>query len=159
MVIKADKAFLKWLCVQFEDQHLLGRLADIDVMDEENNVLTRRDMGLKERKCLLCDNNAITCIVSKNHSLKELLKEVDKIIDTYLAIQSLADHDMAMKISNLAVKAILYEVCASPKPGLVDRENSGAHRDMDIFTFVDSSAALTVQQPFFPLFIPVLWPD
>jgi triphosphoribosyl-dephospho-CoA synthase len=38
--------------------------------------------------------------------------------------------------------SLLYEVSASPKPGLVDRYNQGAHKDMDIFTFMASSAAL-----------------
>ena len=47
------------------------------------------------------------------------------------------------KISNLAIKSILYEVAASPKPGLVDRINSGAHRDMDFFTFLNSTSVLS----------------
>jgi len=46
-------------------------------------------------------------------------------------------------ISELAVKAMIYEVSATPKPGLVDRNNSGAHNDMDFFTFMSSSASLT----------------
>ncbi len=46
-------------------------------------------------------------------------------------------------ISKLAIKAILYEVSATPKPGLVDRNNSGAHKDMNFFTFIDSSIVLT----------------
>lgn len=45
-------------------------------------------------------------------------------------------------IANCAVKALLYEVSASPKPGLVDRFGSGAHTDMDYFTFIDSALAL-----------------
>lgn len=45
-------------------------------------------------------------------------------------------------ISELAMKALLYEVSATPKPGLVDRNNSGAHKDMDFFTFIDSSVVL-----------------
>lgn len=45
-------------------------------------------------------------------------------------------------ISNLALKSMLYEVSTTPKPGLVDRLNSGAHNDMDFFTFIDSSIAL-----------------
>ncbi|GAA0179637.1 triphosphoribosyl-dephospho-CoA synthase CitG [Clostridium sediminicola] len=45
-------------------------------------------------------------------------------------------------ISFLAQKAVLYEVSASPKPGLVDRYNSGAHNDMDYFTFLRSSSAI-----------------
>jgi len=45
-------------------------------------------------------------------------------------------------IARLALKSLLYEVAATPKPGLVDRNNSGAHRDMDFFTFMSSSAAI-----------------
>lgn len=48
----------------------------------------------------------------------------------------------ARKIEALAIQALLYEVTATPKPGLVDRANNGAHRDMDIFTFIRSTAAL-----------------
>lgn len=45
-------------------------------------------------------------------------------------------------ISKCAVESLLYEVSATPKPGLVDRNNSGAHSDMDFFTFMSSSAVL-----------------
>lgn len=45
-------------------------------------------------------------------------------------------------IRDLAIKSMLYEVVVAPKPGLVDRFNSGAHGDMDIFTFLDSSLSL-----------------
>ena len=44
--------------------------------------------------------------------------------------------------ASLAVRALLYGVCTTPKPGLVDRNNTGSHRDMDIFTFMRSSASL-----------------
>lgn len=49
---------------------------------------------------------------------------------------------MLNKIASLAVEGMLYEVSATPKPGLVDRSNSGAHKDMDYFTFLSSAAAL-----------------
>ena len=45
-------------------------------------------------------------------------------------------------ISNITIKSILYEVAASPKPGLVDRYNSGAHKDMDYYTFIRSISVL-----------------
>ena len=45
-------------------------------------------------------------------------------------------------IGALAVEAMLYEVSATPKPGLVDRRNNGAHEDMDFFTFMSSAAGL-----------------
>jgi len=46
-------------------------------------------------------------------------------------------------ISQKALLSLLYEVSASPKPGLVDRFNAGAHKDMDFFTFMASGAALS----------------
>ncbi len=51
-------------------------------------------------------------------------------------------------ISQLALKALLYEVSLSPKPGLVDRFDNGAHDDMSFMTFIDSMIALS---PFFRL--------
>ena len=41
------------------------------------------------------------------------------------------------------MEALIAEVDLTPKPGLVDRANNGSHRDMDIFTFTASAAALT----------------
>lgn len=49
---------------------------------------------------------------------------------------------MTEKIAAFAVESMLYEVAATPKPGLVDRANNGAHNDMDFFTFMSSAAAL-----------------
>ncbi len=46
-------------------------------------------------------------------------------------------------IGKMATKAMLYEVSTSPKPGLVDRYNSGAHEDMDYYTFIASASSLT----------------
>lgn len=48
--------------------------------------------------------------------------------------------------ARLARAALEAEVSATPKPGLVDRANTGAHRDMDYNLFLRSAAAL---EPFF----------
>ena len=50
------------------------------------------------------------------------------------------------QIGSLATKALLEEVCTTPKPGLVDRLGSGGHTDMDYHTFEKSAYAL---QPYF----------
>jgi triphosphoribosyl-dephospho-CoA synthase CitG len=50
--------------------------------------------------------------------------------------------DLSRKIKQAALKALLYEVAVTPKPGLVDRNNNGSHDDMNIFTFIDSALAL-----------------
>jgi holo-ACP synthase/triphosphoribosyl-dephospho-CoA synthase len=59
--------------------------------------------------------------------------------------KNILDHQtqhFAEQTASLALKAMLYEVCAAPKPGLVDGRNNGAHIDMSIFHFVDGSLAL-----------------
>ncbi len=48
----------------------------------------------------------------------------------------------AAEVARLARRALEEEVLLTPKPGLVDRANSGAHRDMDCETFLRSAAAL-----------------
>lgn len=45
-------------------------------------------------------------------------------------------------MSGLAKEALLDEVMATPKPGLVDRNNNGSHKDMSVETFVRSANAL-----------------
>jgi len=55
----------------------------------------------------------------------------------------------ATRIADWAHAALLREVELSPKPGLVDRFNNGAHRDMDIETFRASAAAIA---PWFATF-------
>lgn len=54
------------------------------------------------------------------------------------------------KYSHLAWRAMLIEVNLSPKPGLVDRINSGSHRDMTIHDFHRSADAI---RPWLSLFI------
>ncbi len=49
---------------------------------------------------------------------------------------------LAEECAKLAEEAILTEALLTPKPGLVDAKDSGAHHDMDIFTFVRSAVSL-----------------
>ncbi|GAB6109701.1 triphosphoribosyl-dephospho-CoA synthase [Fusibacter bizertensis] len=51
---------------------------------------------------------------------------------------------MFNKIVEIALKSLLYEVAATPKPGLVDRGGNGAHIDMDFFKFIDSSVLMRI---------------
>jgi triphosphoribosyl-dephospho-CoA synthase len=57
--------------------------------------------------------------------------------------------DPANAVGELVCQALLKEVELTPKPGLVDRRNSGAHRDMDVTTFHASVEAIA---PWFPIF-------
>lgn len=52
-------------------------------------------------------------------------------------------NEISMTISSFAIQAILYEVSCYPTPGLVSPISNGAHKDMNYFTFIDSTAALS----------------
>lgn len=56
---------------------------------------------------------------------------------------------LAVRIGSLCGLSLLCEVSTTPKPGLVDRNNSGAHHDMDYNTFMESIEAIS---PAFVLF-------
>lgn len=58
------------------------------------------------------------------------------------------------RIGEIAERALLAEVAVTPKMGLVDRRDDGAHADMNYFTFVASAAALA---PFFHRVANVAW--
>lgn len=45
-------------------------------------------------------------------------------------------------VVRMAIRALFYELTLTPKPGLVDCYNSGAHQDMDYFTFLSSIESL-----------------
>ncbi|MCB5953288.1 triphosphoribosyl-dephospho-CoA synthase CitG [Enterococcus sp. BWT-B8] len=55
-------------------------------------------------------------------------------------------------LADYAQKALLYEVTLSPKPGLVDPLTTGAHTDMDVFTFMDSIVSL---RPFLEQYVAI----
>lgn len=61
------------------------------------------------------------------------------VIDT--RVQSVQRME-ASDLPGLVARALLTEVQLTPKPGLVDIRNSGAHRDMDLLSFESSTAAI-----------------
>lgn len=123
---------LKSLCVSIEDGSRLGRLFDMDVIDRDGLKIPRTE----ERTCLVCGKPGRGCASRRLHPLTEIRAETIRIIKEHrVAAQS-------ERMASQAVQSLLDEVCTTPKPGLVDRCNNGSHRDMDIFTFNASAAAL-----------------
>ena len=114
-----------------------GRLLDIDVLGPDCIPLSRTELGLSGRRCLVCGEPAQVCGRSQRHSYEQLRNATNEIIHTFLS-QRQAD-----RVAALACRAMLWEVLVTPKPGLVDRDNRGAHSDMDVFTFAASAAAIT----------------
>lgn len=135
-VINGDGRAVKELCVELEDRDALGRLFDLDVLDPVSGKWDRTQLGQPPRKCLVCGKEGKGCASRRLHTVEELQAATQAILEDYFGKKD------QQALGALAAKALLYEVCTTPKPGLVDRNNNGSHRDMDLFTFLDSTAAL-----------------
>ena len=130
--VRGDAREIKQLCTRIEDASPLGRLFDMDVIAPDGRKLERGE----ERRCLVCGAAGRGCASRRVHSLEELSAAVTKLLR-----QGLLASD-AERVDALASMALLDEVYTTPKPGLVDRNNNGSHRDMDPQTFEKSVSAL-----------------
>lgn len=84
---------IKALCCEFEGSAPWTRLLDIDVFYHHNTpdsqtkshlkALSRTDLGLPERTCLLCSDSAFVCGRSKKHTLSELYASIDAILQKH----------------------------------------------------------------------------
>ena len=135
-VVRGDGRAVKELCVELEDRDALGRLFDLDVLDPVSGKWDRTQLGQPPRKCLVCGKEGKGCASRRLHTVEELQGATQVILEDYFGKKD------QQALGALAAKALLYEVCTTPKTGLVDRKNNGSHRDMDVFTFLDSTAAL-----------------
>jgi len=135
-VVSGDAKGIKRRLCSLEDGSAMGRLLDVDVIAPDGEKISRTDIGMPPRKCLLCGQDAPVCARARTHTAAELFARANEIMDGHF------QKAYAERIAQAAQRALLYEVAITPKPGLVDRANAGAHSDMDVFTFIDSACAL-----------------
>lgn len=135
-VVQGDPERIKSLCAKVEDSCQLGRLFDMDVLSPQGEQLRRQTVGRQERGCIVCGAPGRGCASRRVHTVQELQQATRCILTEHFQQRD------RQEIGTLALRSLLDEVCTTPKPGLVDRENSGSHRDMDIFTFTASASAL-----------------
>lgn len=135
-VLRGGGEEIKRLCITLEDEDSLGRLFDLDVIDPVHGKWDRTALGFSERGCLICGKAGKDCASRRLHSAAKLQEKTAAILRSYFAEKD------AQWLACQAARALMTEVCTTPKPGLIDRANNGSHRDMDIFTFLDSTAAI-----------------
>lgn len=80
--VDGSPEFIKKLMITLEDQDELGRLFDIDVLRLDGTKVSREELGLDARRCLLCDNPAHACSRSRTHSVEELVARITDILTT-----------------------------------------------------------------------------
>lgn len=134
----SDAKAAKAAAIAFEEEEPGAALLDVDVMEAGGRALSRAELGLPARACAVCGARpAAACVRGKAHDDKATLAAFEALRQAVPLPEALA-----RRIGSLALRALLYEVSISPKPGLVDRFDRGAHSDMDFYTFLDSAAAL-----------------
>lgn len=126
---------LKEVCAALEESEI-GRLYDLDVLTADGKKLSRA----QPRRCLLCSAPAFDCARSRNHGLDALQRETQRRLREFAA----------QELAEAAYAALCAEAHFTPKPGLVDKNNRGAHRDMDVPLLCRSAAAL---RPYFAEFV------
>ena len=123
-----DARLLKAFCIRLESEGEAGRLFDLDVLDANGEKLSR-ETG---RTCLVCGGPVSVCSRSRAHGLEAITARTRTILEAFAA----------ETVGEMAENALLAEVHFTPKPGLVDEANNGAHRDMDVPLFERSAHAL-----------------
>ena len=129
LVYDRPAAALKAACLTLETATPVGRLYDLDVLDTDGNKLSR----LEQRTCLICGGPVTVCSRSRAHGLDAIVNRTREILMDFAA----------GFLASLAAEALEQEVRLTPKPGLVDQRNTGAHSDMDLPLFLRSIDVLT----------------
>lgn len=74
----------KRMACHIEEEHPLGRLFDLDVIDTTGTPVSRSAIGAEPRRCLLCQQEARFCMRNHTHSREELQARIEKIVDEYV---------------------------------------------------------------------------
>lgn len=135
LAFRMEAPALKVLGEAVEAEAPVGRLLDVDVLDGEGHKLSRA----VPRTCIVCGGPAFDCARSRAHGLAAV----------EAAARALLMGWAAPRFAEAAEAALLEEARLTPKPGLVDRSNNGAHRDMDLPMLERSARAL---RPYFERF-------
>ncbi len=109
-----------------------GRVIDLDLYTNTLKSITRDDLGFDKRKCIVCSGESSGCMRELKHSVEDVLAATTKIIK---------DDLVKIVVENVA-SAMIEEVSAEPKFGLVTKNTTGKHTDMDYTTFEKSVEAL-----------------
>lgn len=131
-VFDQEAAAIKKTAMKIENGSPLGRLFDIDVIKESGEKISRDTT----RQCLVCGGPVTLCSRNRTHGLDAVKAATQKLLLDFAAEKS----------ASQAVEALLEEAILSPKPGLVDSINTGAHKDMDLDMLCRSAAVL---RPYF----------
>lgn len=135
VVSESNPGAVKAQMAALEETHPLGRLFDLDVYGFEGRPISRQDLGIAPRRCLLCGGDVQECRRTGRHTLSELQTEIGRML-------AAMRRQAVLAVAEKAVYATLLEITCHPSPGLVNPFGTGSHADMNYLTFLASSSAL-----------------
>lgn len=117
---------LKVLALGLEEAHPARRLLDLDVHTAAG-ACSRAELGLPPRSCLCCGEDARDCIRVQRHGESEFEARLEDLLAPFAP--PLPDIEPG-RLAEALVLGAQRELDLSPKPGLVDRFDNGAHPDL-----------------------------
>lgn len=132
------KLEIKAICETFEHSFELGRITDVDLFDENAKPVSSG----KKKACIICETKAaVDCMRSGAHKHSEVRALMFEQMERYALKER--QKKVTQSLTESANKALIYEFSLSPKPGLVDALDSGSHADMNYYSFVNSTSAIS----------------
>ena len=128
LCVESSADDVKSTTTSLEEHSPVGRVFDMDVYRADGTVISRAT----RRTCILCGGNVDECVKAGSHTIEEVATKQHEMLQDFAA----------SRLAALAVDCLLEEVRLTPKPGLVDAETNGAHKDMDIALFERSAKSL-----------------
>ncbi len=136
-LVRGDAGKVKGQLEAVEDSFPAARLFDFDVLVTEEQTHTALKLSRKAcRSCIVCGGPVTDCARSRRHGLDAVRAATGSLLKEFCAGE----------LAEAAYLSLLDELYTTPKPGLVDLANCGAHTDMDVPLFEKSAACL---KPYF----------
>ena len=82
LVAEGNPYDLKMQMIGLEENSYFGRLYDIDLIYNAKSI-SREELGVRPRKCFLCDEDARVCARSRTHSVNKMISWIEDLIDNY----------------------------------------------------------------------------
>jgi holo-ACP synthase CitX len=87
LIVEENGILAKEICINVEEEHPLGRLADIDVRNKSTSF-SRNNFNLGLRKCYLCEDDAIVCVRSRKHDMEDIASHFITVVKEYVNLKN-----------------------------------------------------------------------
>lgn len=84
-IVNSPAIKIKKHMIKLEVNSILGRLFDIDVFSEKEELLSRANFNIGKRQCLICRKDAVICSRARTHTIEEIIESINILIDEFIS--------------------------------------------------------------------------